>query len=325
MNKIIVLCLDSLRYDYVTPETTPNLLRIAEEGIFYENCLSGGTATLESMPVILCGLREYDPALSIMARLRRRGYFSVLVHSNPLVGRNFSKGWDDVIDIKERDWGQRRVRLRRLLRKWVPHSFLTLIRGFYRWLQREEGYLPYLRADEMLSATTRIIEVFNDKPLFVWVHLMDPHIPYYPQDRSHQGCPKTHEELADLNDKLVDAVHERYKPTTEEVEIYKLLYSLEISEMDKAIGRFYNSQDHYDMLLIITSDHGDEFGEEGQFSHHSNKFISVLQHVPLIVVGVGKGRVKTHFSHFNFSTLIMEAVSSKTTTNVEKKGISNLL
>lgn len=309
MKRVIVLLLDSLRYDYVTSDITPNILRIAKEGLFYENCSSGGTATIDSMPVLLSGMREYDPQLSIMNHLKKIGYWTVLIHSNPLVGKNFSAGWDNVIDLKERDWGQRRVGLRRILRKWIPHFVLGLFRSFYRWLQREEGYIPYSRANEMLSAATNILNVFEKKSLFLWVHMMDPHIPYYPKDTSQLEEFQSHKELANLNDDLVDAVHGRYKPSKKEIETYQRLYRMEISEMDEEIGKFYDSLDLSNSLFIITADHGDEFGESGQFSHHSNKFIEVLQHVPLIIVGTGKGNIDEPFSHYNFIKLIMDAVA----------------
>jgi arylsulfatase A-like enzyme len=309
MKRILVLLLDSMRFDHITEEISPNLLRIANDGIFYENCHSGGTATIDSMPVLLSGMREYDPEISIMTQLRNLGFWTVLVHSNPLVGKNFSTGWDNVIDLKERDWGQRRVGLRRILRKWVPHFALGLIRKLYRWLQREEGYIPYSRADEMLSAASNILQIFDTKKLFLWVHIMDPHIPYYPRDLPVLKNINNHQEIAILNDKLVDAVHGRYEPSDEEVETYRLLYRMEVSEMDEAIGHFYDSIDLSDTIFIITADHGDEFGEEGQFSHHSNKFIPVLTHVPLIVVGAGKGRVSKPFSHYHFIKLIMDVVT----------------
>jgi len=315
LKNIIVLLLDAMRFDHITQEITPNLLRIAEKGIYYDKCMSGGTSTLDSMPVLLCGLKKYDPSLSLMARLRRKGYWSMLIHSNPILGKNFSEGWDSVTDLKERDWGQRRVGLRRVIRKWIPHFALRLIRGLYRWLQREEGYLPYARAGETLTAAKNILESLEDTQLFLWVHLMDPHIPYYPQNCSHPDCPKTHDEIADINDKLVDAVHGRYNPTLKEVETYKLLYRLEVSEMDKAIGSFYDSIDWSNSLLIITSDHGDEFGEAGQFSHHSEKFIPCLQHVPLIILGLGKERIKNEFSHFDLNRPIFDWIDDQRSKN----------
>lgn len=303
--RIIILLLDAMRFDHLTNDITPNLMRIAKDGIFYDNCIAGGTATLESMPVLLCGVREYDPEISVMRRLGKLGFLSVLIHSNPLVGRNFSSGWNNVVDLKKGNWGQRRLGLRRFIRKWFPPFVLSFIRVFYRWLQREEGYLPYLRADETLSAASNILEMFEAKQLFLWVHMMDPHLPYYPKDISKFEIT-THQYVANLNDKLVDAVHGRYQPSVKEIETYKLLYRMEVSEMDTAIGQFYDSLDMSDTLLIITADHGDEFGEYGQFSHSSNKFVDVLQHVPLIVVGAEKGTVTEEFSHYNFTKLVMD-------------------
>ena len=299
MKNIIMLLTDSLRFDYVVSEVTPNLIHIAEDGVWYENCMAGNTATIKSMPIILCSSKRYDPSKSIMARLRRYGYCSVLIHSNPLVGREFSRGWDIAIDIHSAK-GHRKQKLRRLMRKYVPHWAFKLIRGFYRSLEDEEGYLPYVKAEKKLK---HVLELLPDlpEPYFLWVHLMDPHMPYYPK-----RTELTHLELVRINDKLMDAVHGRYTLTEEEIELLKSLYRQEVSEMDEAIGEFYRAVDWSDKILVVTSDHGEEFGEHGGFSHHEDKFIEELQHVPLIIVdGVERGIVHEEFSHWNLAPLIL--------------------
>ena len=294
-----MLLTDSLRFDHVTSRVTPNLIHIAEEGVWFKRCLAGNTATIKSMPILLCSSEFYNPERSIMATLRRYGYHSVLIHSNPLIGREFSKGWDLTIDIHSAK-GHRKQKLRRLMRKYVPHWAFNLIRGFYRSLEEEGGYLPYVKAERKLSRVLKMLPEFPE-PYFLWIHLMDPHMPYYPR-----RTELTHLELVRINDRLMDAVHGRYTPTEEEIELLKSLYRQEVSEMDEAIGEFYRSLDWSDKLLVITSDHGEEFGEYGQFSHHEDKFIEELQHVPLILFdGVERRVVQEEFSHWDLAPLII--------------------
>ena len=305
MKSVVVLLLDALRYDYVTPEITPNLTAFSEEGEFYTSCYTGNSCTVKSMPVLLCGEDKFRPEKSIMARLRRKGYQSVLIYSSPLVGKQFTKGWDYVIDIYRRPGRVPKRRMKRL-RKFLPNFAFGLIRRLYRWYQAPDKYIPYERAEKMLMSARNVISMFGDKPTFVWVHLMDPHIPYYPTNTD-----MSHSELVRINDKVRDAIFESYSPTEEEVKLFKELYRMEVSEMDKAVGDFYRSMNWDDRLLVITSDHGEEFGEHGNFSHKCDKFIQELQHVPLIVVGEHKGVTKGSFSHYNFPSLIYEKLGLK--------------
>jgi len=82
-----------------------------------------------------------------------------------------------------------------------------------------------------------------------------------------------------------------------------------VHEMDEEIGRFLEGLPEDD-LVIITSDHGEEFGEEGQFSHQSDKMIPILTHVPLIMLGggVAEGRVVDDYvSSLSVSPTILSA------------------
>lgn len=285
---VVVLLLDALRYDYVDKETTPNLIRIAQDGLFYSNCQAGNTATLKSMPILLCGEPKYLSGVSIMQKLKPHGYNSVLLHTNALVEREFKNGWDHTIDLHSFK-GYSKRKIRRLMRKYVPTSLFQIIRGIHRNMASE--YLPYARAEIMLGRAFELLQNLPN-PYFLWIHLMDPHLPYYPQKTS-----LAKDYVIKLNDKLLDAVHERVSLSKDEITELKNLYQCEIKEMDTAIGKFYDSINWTDKTLVITSDHGEEFGEQGQYSHHEDKYIPELQHVPLIIVGDGKGTIDEEFNH----------------------------
>ncbi|MFH2000780.1 MAG: sulfatase/phosphatase domain-containing protein, partial [Planctomycetota bacterium] len=63
------------------------------------------------------------------------------------------------------------------------------------------------------------------------------------------------------------------------------LYDGEIAYTDAELARFWNFLDQSgtssDLLAVIVSDHGEEFGEHGEFSH-KNLYDSVV-HVPLVI------------------------------------------
>jgi len=94
------------------------------------------------------------------------------------------------------------------------------------------------------------------------------------------------------------------------VEMAKILYREDIKEMDHEIGVFMEGFPD-DTLLVVTSDHGEEFGEYGQYSHHEDKIVEELVHVPLIFFGAGvsEGRViDDRVSSLSIAPTILESL-----------------
>jgi len=299
MRNIVLLVLDALRFDHVTPEITPNLMEIAKKGVFYNNANSVNTATVKAIPGILCSAQSYSADNSIATVLKQSGYTTASFHSSPLVGKNFQAGFDVFIDLHS----QRGIRdrdVRKAVRKYIPEEPLKIIKGVYRKFMDKEDYLPYMRARQVLEVAASWMSL-TEHPWFIWIHLMDPHQPYYPQN----DFGISRDEMIKLNDKLIEAAYRKYKPTFEEVSILKKLYQQEVMEMDAAIGKW--AKNLKDEFLIITADHGEEFGEYGDFSHHEDKFIPPLQHVPLIIYGGDeKNIIKNDVSHLDISRIIFE-------------------
>ncbi len=293
MKDILLFVCDSLRADHMTPEITPNLWRYKEQWWSYEKCFTGNSCTELSLPAMLSGTREFYPNDSIISDLKKVGYNSMLLHSNPKV-HQFKDGWDKVVDFHNESAKQKK-KLRRLIRKYGSEQLLRQATKISN-LQDQRDYLPYTRGFEKLEYIT---ENKHRPPSFKWIHLMDPHLPYYPM-----GSKLQHDDLVYLNERHVDAVHKRIKPNKDEVSAWKHLYSAEITEMDRYIGEYLKSEDLEKTTIIITSDHGEEFGEYGDFSHPCNKFVPELLHVPMIVLGWKRGSTEEKFSHYSLRELV---------------------
>lgn len=308
---VVLLVLDALRLDHVNSEVTPNIMRIAYEGVFFSNSKACNSSTLHSMPCILGADTVYNPESNIATVLNRHGIHTAVIHSNPMV-HNFHPGFAETIDLKSN-----KLRIKKSWRKTLRRNLSpSVIAGMKRLranVYSEERYLPYTRADETLAYSLEWMDEHHD--YFLWVHLMEPHIPYYPSETS---LNLSHSEMRALNDKFIEAVHGNYTPTEEEIEQAKTLYGEEVSEMDRALGAFFDGFSPDD-LLVITSDHGEEFGEHGQFSHHTDKFIPILVDVPLIFYGdsVRKGIViEEEVKSLSISPTIIEALGIDETIGV---------
>ena len=282
---VILIILDALRYDHVNSENTPNLMELAKKGVFFTNATSCNSSTIVSLPYILCGKKDYDSEKNIASILFNAGVHTAMIHSNPILHK-FYPGFEDSIDLKSN-----KIRLdkrwKKLIRNNLPSNLINRMKKVRAALYEDDKYLPYSRAGETLEFSRNWMNDHED--YFLWIHIMEPHIPYYPLRTS---LKLTRHDMRILNDKLIESVYKNYQPTNEEIEQANKLYSEEIKEMDEELGNFFkvlNSDD----LLVITSDHGEEFGEHGQFSHHENKMVPELIHVPLIFYGkdVKKGLV----------------------------------
>lgn len=301
MKSVIILVMDACRYDRINDRVTPNIMKIAQDGVFYEKWFANNSATRLSVPYMLCGEEKYLPPKSIMARLRKHGYMSVIIFSSHAIRKHFPTiGWNHVMDVMGLP-GKRAKKLTSWVRGHTPWSIFNIIRKVYRRYQGKESYLPYARAPDTLERVRKVINIFGSKPFFLWVHLMDPHVPYYPVNSTF-----SHDELVKINDTIMDAVWSRYTPTPEEIRMWEGLYQKEISEMDTAIGEFFRDVDRADKVLILTSDHGDEFGEHGGFSHPENKFIPELLHVPMIKInGTDMGIDRSDRSHRDLPDMVV--------------------
>ncbi len=131
------------------------------------------------------------------------------------------------------------------------------------------------------------------RPYFMYVHYYDPHTSYAP--------PREYAERFGVaaDDPMVGpgramAMAGPTPPTGRNLEKLIALYDAEIAFTDTEVGRLIDGvrADGSDPLVIVTSDHGEEFGEHGGMQHGRTLFEEVL-HVPLIVAGAGtsSGRV----------------------------------
>jgi arylsulfatase A-like enzyme len=123
---------------------------------------------------------------------------------------------------------------------------------------------PYARAAEVRSAIERrlplLVEPPGDagsKPLFLYVHFLDPHEPY-------------------LSGKVP-----RGKRRAE----YLAAYAAELRYLDRELGallRYFESTLAGPVVTLVTADHGEEFFEHGQYSHGLSLYQEVLR-IPFAV------------------------------------------
>jgi arylsulfatase A-like enzyme len=132
----------------------------------------------------------------------------------------------------------------------------------------------------------------DDRPFFVFLNYFDAHMPYIapaPFDARFGATP--------LRDPRIQ--NRRY--TAEEAAEMRDAYDEGIAYLDDQVGRLFDELDRRGVLertiVVITSDHGEEFGEHGITGHGASQYVPVL-HVPLIVIVPDSAAMGTRVRRF---------------------------
>jgi arylsulfatase len=151
-----------------------------------------------------------------------------------------------------------------------------------RWLPRvfaKQGCEKTCNADVVNAHVLRFLDTCDSGPCFVAANYMEAHAPYCPSQGfagrwSSKEAPVSLEAPAILLD------------SPDVIRTKSDLYDEEIAELDAAIGRLLDALERRGILdrawVVITSDHGEAFGEHGLTEHGSNLY-SETTRIPLVV------------------------------------------
>ncbi|GAJ09937.1 unnamed protein product, partial [marine sediment metagenome] len=137
--------------------------------------------------------------------------------------------------------------------------------GFDRF-QRIDYYQDQTLVNKQLQAW--VDEIRSQKKYFLYIHYMDPHQPY------HKREPWFGRYRQEARDPLSNLVAR---------------YDSEINFVDQKIQQMFQRFGwDKNTLMVITSDHGEEFKEHGRLGHGKTLYSEVL-HVPLMLYHPGGG------------------------------------
>jgi arylsulfatase A-like enzyme len=182
---------------------------------------------------------------------------------------------------------------------WAQAGFA---RGFSAYSERRSPDAIYRgEAAATFADATRWVRAHADRPFFLFVHTYQVHAPYTP--------PRSHAEL-------FPGIVAR-EPTAFAADA--LSYDREVRFTDDQLAGFIGSLRELGLadrtIVIITSDHGEEFGEHGDRGHGRSLHREVLA-VPLIVWAPGllpPARVDTPASLLDVAPSVLELLALEPT------------
>jgi arylsulfatase A-like enzyme len=251
---IFLYTIDTLRADaiheYGSPHpTSPNMDRFAQDSVTYRNAWSTSAWSVTN------GSKKFSETrfASIGTRLQKEGYDTVAISQSPIVSAGFGAdlGFQEFfLDDHLNAAGLRSQHVRQLLLHWL-HS-------------RGESIAP----------------------IFAYLHTVDPHSPYYPRDDSQELVSR---QALDLEREEYDSItfsNMHPGPSERQVAHLRSLYDEEVRYADHQFGRLIALLKHlrlYDSsVIVVLSDHGEEFTEHGGFDHGRSLYEEMI-HVPLII------------------------------------------
>ncbi|MFT7521815.1 MAG: hypothetical protein ACI9MC_003967 [Kiritimatiellia bacterium] len=157
-------------------------------------------------------------------------------------------------------------------------SMYKLVHRVYGRAVRGGVFRYYQPADVMFGQAAAFAESQRGGRYALFVHLMEPHDPYFDHPWLAGGAAEYGGE------QFGRAEHPNPEPS--QAPMLRDLYRQEVQHLDRELGRYLDglraSGDYDGLLIVLTSDHGEEFYEHGGW-WHGDTLHAEQTHVPLLV------------------------------------------
>lgn len=329
-DNIVLVTVDSLRADYCgfleeNASHTPVMDQLADDGLVFENAIAPGPATLDSMPIIFSGdfyprksddwsalndtkvVRDHIRAReTIPERLKRRGYQTAAFTTNPWTSHQYGydKGFDHFEDFIREDTSHDGLTdglLESIASSELPmtESLSLLLDWHY---QSDMFQLWDTFYDDIVEWTEKA-----EEPYFLWIFLVDAHMPFLPTDEF-----RSQSRLATYASNLWLYLDDRHLESVLSDRL-QIAYGDTVEYVDDRIGQLVNDLDN--SVFVIHGDHGEEFGEDGDYGH-GHRLSEELIRVPLMIVNGPNGRVERPFSLADMPALLERLADGRDLKNL---------
>lgn len=332
---LFLLTIDTWRADSLASSDAPMLGRsvgladqLAATGLYFPGAVAPAPLTGPSHSTMLAGVPPWESGVLSNGRpvpddlawlpqqLQSAGYATgAFVSSAMLDGQlGFSRGFDVYDDDLTGDAAQRRS-------LW---GWLTAPRGI-RELRQERFERP--GADTAARAAAWLATVEPDRPVFLWLHLYEPHAPYRPPDEvlerladaepdlpdpgAYEDHPARPAALPDPTDEALDLLglrsprrggrggpsrpraEPRHDPTerTRRALRSSRAYLAEVYSANDIAGglvrRVEELREGRPIYWAVAGDHGESLSEHNELRSHKQHVYDANVRVPLMVAGPG--------------------------------------
>jgi len=278
-----LISLDTLRPDYLScygheRETSPNLDAVAKAGVRFADVTAAAPWTLPSHATMLTGL--YPAHHGVKSHETR------LSDSIQTVAEEFrDAGFETLAVVNTHNIGAPQFQLQQGFKQFSYVSEIAEDARSKRIRTPDSGETVVANAKDMLAKRDA------KKPFFLFLHFYDAHTDFTAKDEFRHRFVEPYGGKLDGRSQQLDGVRKRGETLNEaDLRFLHQMYEAEIAQLDELLGRFFAWLDEQhladDTLIVITSDHGEEFQEHGGLLHGRTQYQEVMR-VPLLLKGPG--------------------------------------
>ncbi|UCE59962.1 MAG: sulfatase [Phycisphaerales bacterium] len=281
---VILLTVDALRYNALScndpqAQPTPNFDALAADGVVFDSARASAPWTLTSFASIMTGVsptvhealrpesKVPEEFFTLAERMHDAGYSTAAIGSNPVLRARtrLSQGFDEY--------------------EIYPKPDISMLGGKVLSAIDSPVHRTEASTEDLTRLTISWLERNAHKDFFLWLHYFDPHAPYDLPEHLLPDPPDG--ALLDPKGKYGEAVRSGWMvPTSAERSWFKSHYAAEVGYVDQNLGVLVSKLKEFgiydDALIVLTSDHGEEFWEHESFEHGHTIYDELLR-VPLMV------------------------------------------
>jgi len=333
--------------------TTPFLDSLADESFVFPNAIVAGAPTYYSFPSIMAsrhplalgrdvlGLFPEEPSLASV--FKSAGYATAsFAAGNPYISARFGyehgfdtfrdfldvetvslsdpkpnpsvgKGWTTLLNRKLHDVGHR-----------LGPAGEVYDELYFQYCQRlgtpAVNSFDVLRrfpaADAIVDQARSWLASIGQGPFFLWLHLMDPHSPYYPAEKAFELMGSR--SITPFRARYLNSYWNRSDLRPKRFARHKddiiALYDAGVRWVDAQMQRLVDSLHRFelwdDCIFAFTADHGEEFLDHGGRYHPPSNLMEELIRVPLLlrVPNTAKTRLaESPFSMLHLAPTLLDA------------------
>ena len=312
---VLWVVMDTVRADHLSlygysRETTPNLDRFARGATVYRQAKSSANWTLPSHASMFTGLYArahganifphgtlpsgLQPKFGTVAELlTSSGYVSMAEIGNSFIVPEYglAQGFQlfDARGIVP--WAGPRD-------TYLPRHLMRRIMDQFLWTQDFDRVTR--RAEDITSNGIRLMDSAREReqPFFLFVNYMDAHEPYVPPHPYDTIFPGKNRKMTRSHylRMLNEVIARKRRMTQTEYEHYVSQYDGAIRYIDDQLARLFARLQQagvYDKtLIVVTSDHGEAFGERNYVGHRQSLYQDQI-FVPLVIKYPGQHEART--------------------------------
>ena len=254
-----------------------------KEGAIFESAYANAARTGDSLPALFSGKYKFtlvkkdekvpyvrEKEFLLAEYFKSRGYTTAAFINNPWLHRtNASQGFD-----------------------FINHCWDHVKQASAFPSEQDYVHLKYGQMEKYLD---EFVQRNKDKPLFIFIHTMEPHVPYEPPETMRKYSKAADPGILNTLFKKVTqspSYPGLTDPDARQLKVLKSLYKDQVLIANDFFRRIYGylqAQSVIDpsTLLILTSDHGERFYEHKSWIHGPPDLYNEVLRIPLMVKGPG--------------------------------------